>query len=111
MKRFWMSYDFGIDGDYDGLYAWLDNIDAHECGDGCCSFQLDIGEKKPEAAVLGALKKNHVKLRPKDRIYLIWRREGGAVTGKFVAGSRKRAPWSGYAVQASDEDTESEDAA
>ena len=28
----WMSYDLGVKGDYEGLYAWLDDHDAKECG-------------------------------------------------------------------------------
>lgn len=106
MKRVWMSYDFGIDGDYDGLFAWLDGLKALECGDGCCSFEIEVGNQEPSDAVLKAMKKNRIKFRAKDRIYLIWRRASGSVTGKFIAGSRRRAPWSGYAVQASEEDSD-----
>lgn len=106
MKRFWMAYDLGIDGDYDNLYGLLDTIKAVECGDGNCSFRIDVGPKEPSSAVLALLKKNKVKLRPKDRIYLIWRRDNGTVTGKFIAGSRRRAPWSGYAVEVSEEDSD-----
>ena len=29
----WISYDLGIRGDYEGLYAWLDSHRAKECGD------------------------------------------------------------------------------
>jgi hypothetical protein len=97
-KRFWMSYDLGIDGDYDGLYSSLDALDARECGDSACSFELEIGKKDPPAAVL-ALVKKHAKLRSKDRLYLIWRKDNGSITGRFIAGSRRRAPWAGYAVQ------------
>lgn len=107
LKRFWLSYDFGIDGDYDGLYAWLDSLEAVECGDSFCSFQIETGDGPPETAVLRDIKK-HVSLRKKDRVYLVWRRENGAVTGKFVAGRRRRASWAGYAVNSSEE---SEDAA
>ena len=28
----WISYDLGVNGDYDGLYAWLDIQGAKECG-------------------------------------------------------------------------------
>jgi hypothetical protein len=43
--------------------------------------------------------KKHAKLRSKDRLYLIWRKDNGSITGRFIAGSRRRAPWAGYAVQ------------
>src|SRR5262245_8598298 len=29
----WISYDLGVRGDYEGLYAWLDQHKAKECGD------------------------------------------------------------------------------
>lgn len=108
VKRFWLSYDLGIDGDYDGMYTWLDGNEAVECGDSVASFELEIGTAEPAKAVSAALKKHKVALRRKDRVYLIWRRDSGAVTGRFIAGTRRRAPWSGYAVEASEE---TEDAA
>ena len=34
MKRaIWISYDFGVRGDYEGIYTWLDDHGAIECGD------------------------------------------------------------------------------
>lgn len=106
LKRLWLTYDLGIDGDYDTLYRWLDGLKAVECGDGVCSLQLDIGAKSPDAAVIAELKKLKIKFRDRDRIYLIWRRDTGAVTGSFIVGKRHRAPWSGYAVEEAEEDTD-----
>lgn len=37
-KAIWISYDLGIGGDYDGLYRWLANHKAVECGDGLAFF-------------------------------------------------------------------------
>jgi hypothetical protein len=31
-KALWLSYDLGVKGDYEGLYAWLDDHNAEECG-------------------------------------------------------------------------------
>ena len=28
----WISYDLGVKGDYEGLYAWLEDHNAEECG-------------------------------------------------------------------------------
>ena len=28
----WISYDLSVKGDYEGLYAWLDDHNAEECG-------------------------------------------------------------------------------
>lgn len=108
-KLFWLTYDLGIDGDYDSLFTWLDELGAVECGDGACSFKLEVGSKEPPAAVTTALRKNKVKLRPKDRIYLIWRSETGSVKGRFIAGNRRRAPWAGYAVESSEETEDASD--
>jgi hypothetical protein len=32
-RTIWLSYDMGVRGDYEGLYAWLDKHTARECGD------------------------------------------------------------------------------
>ncbi len=102
VKQFWLSYDLGIDGDYDNLYRWLDEIGARECGDGLCSFKLDVGNLEASEAVLQTIKKRKVKLRNKDRLYLIWRKPNTFVTGKFIYGQRKNGPWTGYAVRDAD---------
>jgi hypothetical protein len=31
-KTIWISFDLGVKGDYEQLYAWLDNHGAKECG-------------------------------------------------------------------------------
>jgi hypothetical protein len=106
-KRFWLTYDLGIDGDYDGLYALLDELEAVECGDSACSFELDPRKKEPPAAVLAEVRR-HAKLRTKDRIYLLWRKNDGSITGRFIAGKRRRSPWAGYAVESSGESEDAE---
>jgi hypothetical protein len=101
-KSYWLTYDLGIDGDYDGLYAWLDQVGARECGDSACFFQFDAKQKKPDTAILAAIRK-FAKLRTKDRLYLILKRDD-KITGRFINGSRRRAPWAGFAVEASEDD-------
>jgi hypothetical protein len=39
----WMSYDLGVKGDYEGLYAWLDDHEAKECGNSVAA----IPQKSP----------------------------------------------------------------
>ena len=34
----WISFDLGIRGDYENLYAWLDEHGAKECGDNFASI-------------------------------------------------------------------------
>jgi hypothetical protein len=30
-KAVWISFDLGVQGDYEGLYGWLDRLDAQTC--------------------------------------------------------------------------------
>ena len=36
----WMSYNLGVTGDYEGLYAWLDEHNAKECGNSVAWFSF-----------------------------------------------------------------------
>lgn len=92
----WMSFDLGVKGDYEGLYTWLDNWGAKECGTSTATLHFDsqydfITEFKQDL-------QNNVDLSKHDRIYVIWR-EGDKMKGRFIHGQRKAAPWSGYGVQ------------
>lgn len=92
----WLSYDLGVDGDYENLYSWLDDKEARECGDSVAALRYEYTEDIEEE-----IKKDiqqHVTLREKDRIYMIFR-DTGRLKGKFIFGGRKKAPWSGYAVE------------
>lgn len=103
-RSVWLSYDLGLRGDYSGLYAWLDNHGALECGDATAYLLLE-----PKGADISEWLTNelaqHVKLSPKDRIYAIYH-EGLKMKGKFISGGRRRAPWEGYGQQEVAEDTE-----
>lgn len=69
-QRIWLSYDLGIDGDYEGLYYWLDSYDAKECGDSIATF---IFEYKND--LIKELKQdllNSVQIKNKDRFYVIY---------------------------------------
>ncbi|MGC8552544.1 MAG: hypothetical protein ACP5O7_06710 [Phycisphaerae bacterium] len=98
-NRVWISYDLGVDGDYEGIYRWLDNQEAVECGDSCASLLWD---KKHAANVEHSIVqdlKQSVKLRARDRIYLICKDPKKGYMGKFIFGKRKKsAPWIGYAT-------------
>jgi hypothetical protein len=91
----WLSYDLGVDGDYENLYAWLDAQGAKECGDSVAAFTYqyeDVSKIKQDLD-------QHVTLRKNDRIYIIFKDKDDTMKGKFIFGSRKKAPWSGYAVE------------
>jgi hypothetical protein len=90
-----MAYDLGVDGDYENLYLWLDKHSAIECGDSVAFLQFKGGRD-----IISDLRKSlkrEVKLRPRDRIYVIYPAADGRYKGRFLFGGRKRSPWEGYA--------------
>lgn len=89
----WLSYDLGVQGDYEGLYAWLDAHEAKECGDGLAAFRFEYS-----GDLLASLKSElsaAVSLDKRSRLYVI-RLEHGSMKGKFLVGKRKNAPWIGF---------------
>jgi hypothetical protein len=92
-QAIWLSYDLGVRGDYEGLYAWLDQKEAKECGDSIAFLNYRYtGELKT------ALKEDLAKaidIGKKVRVYLIFT-ENGAQKGTFLFGRRKATPWLGY---------------
>ena len=96
----WLSYDLGVDGDYENLYYWLDSHNARECGDSIATFVYEysgniVDEIKSEI-------EDTIDLRKKDRFYLIYKSEDGKFKGSFLFGKRKRSPWAGYVGAADD---------
>ena len=94
-KTIWLSYDLGVKGDYEGLYSWLDDHGAIECGESVAFFNFEI---KNEENLVEELKKNlskNVNFSKRDRIYIMWK-IGNKVQGKFIFGKRKSSPWVGY---------------
>ena len=96
-KIFWLSFDLGIKGDYNGMYYWLDSHHAFECGDSVAVFKFNASDK----GFINEIKKDlekHVKLNPTDRVYLLWRDEReNKSRGRFIFGARRTPPWAGYA--------------
>jgi hypothetical protein len=105
----WMSFDLGIQGDYDGLYQWLDSHGAIECGENVAYFKMesnasDVGEdiKKQLQGI--------VKDGPKTRIYIIRRvkmpnNKDTKMMGRFIFGQRKAPVWAGFAPKAATEES------
>ena len=97
-KNIWMSYDLGFNGDYENLYAWLDNQDALECGDSVAFLSIDVEENENVFEAIKESLKADVKFDTKSRIYVIARHDG-RMRARFVIGNRKKSPpWSGYGV-------------
>lgn len=106
VRRFWVSFDLGLQGNYDSFYKWLDRQDykdlgdrlgAKECGDNVATFVSDGSREmiaKQIKTILGPGRK--------ARVYIITLKEGG----RFFLGGRKLPPWKGYAeVEDSGEET------
>ena len=97
-KAIYLSYDLGLKGDYNGLYIWLDSLQAKECGNNLALFQLELDDEDLDV-VYGKLKsaiRDNVKLASNDRIYIIIRDHEGLIKGKFLFGGRKNSPWDGF---------------
>lgn len=100
-----LSFDLGVQGDYEGLYGWLDQHKAKECGDSVACFRYEHS-----GSLIEDLKRDlreAVSLNKKSRIYVI-REEGGKMRGTFLFGRRRDAPWTGYAP-AEEQEEDSED--
>jgi len=98
----WLSFDLGIQGDYESLYAWLDSHKAKECGDNVASLWYEHEGDIVEA--LQADLKENVQLTRKSRFYVISNVDG--LKGSFVLGNRKSAPWAGFSGSEVGEDTD-----
>lgn len=90
--RVWLSYDLGLRGNYDALYEWLDEKGAAECGDSIATFQTDRTKdelRSEQVELLGESSKARIYLVVQDLV-------NHRVTGTFLLGKRKAAPWTGY---------------
>lgn len=86
--RYWLSYDLGLQGDYEGLYGWLDKQKAKECADNVATFVSRKTRDQIVRELSGILDP-----QKKPRIYIINTKQGG----KFIFGKRVVPPWMGYA--------------
>ena len=100
----WISYDLGVNGDYDGLYSWLDGHRAKECGSGIA--YLTYTHSGDLMKCLADEINGTVKLDKRSRIYVV-RKDDGRIKGRFLVGRRKAPPWEGFG----DINDDSEDAA
>ena len=98
-NRFWLSYDFGIQGDYGALYAWLDDIDAKDCGDSVATFMFEGTREEASRTITKVTGLT-------GRMYLIGKNRAGKVTGGFISGRRKAPPWTGQSSKVAREEEE-----
>lgn len=98
-KAVWMSYDLGIKGDYQGLYSWLDDHNAIECGNSIAYFQYEVNKENDILLEIKNELETKVDFKPGDRIYIVRRETDNGeklIRGKFIIGKRKSNPWEGY---------------
>lgn len=102
-RRLWVSYDLGLNGDYPGLYRFLDNHKAQEIGNSAATFvfECDVENDDEFISVLKGSIAESLNDTKNVRIYVIRaQREDGntisKVTGSFLLGRRKSNPWEGY---------------
>jgi len=97
----WISFDLGVKGDYEGIYKWLDEHKARECGDSLAGLNYEhsgdlIDDLRTD------LQKS-IEFTTKSRVYVI-RLLDGKMKGRFIVGGRRMAPWSGYAENGGQEE-------
>jgi hypothetical protein len=91
-----MSFDLGVQGDYQGLYTWLDSHGAKECGDSTAYlFYEHSGELVRN--ITDDLRSSVAIDPKKSRVYIV-KTVAGKTEGKFIFGGRRRPPWEGFAV-------------
>lgn len=98
-KLIWLSFDLGIQGDYESLYVWLDQHEAKECGDSLAAFDFEYSDDLV-CELTNEIKKS-VEINKKSRFYLIYI-DSGKSKGRFIIGSRKSSPWTGFAMKSGD---------
>ena len=98
MKKFvWLSFDLGVKGDYEGLYAWLDSQNARECGESLAGLNVEISDERRLPTLLKKALSTSVDLDKRSRIYVVFfDSRTRKVRGQFIFGSRRRPPWTGY---------------
>jgi hypothetical protein len=100
----WLSYDLGVRGDYPGLYQWLDNLGAVECGNNNAFFKIDVEDEDVIEKLKSEIREN-VDIKNGERFYVIYKRkEDGTCVGKYIFGNRKANPWTGYKQEPAKED-------
>lgn len=93
-----LSYDLGASGDYEGLYRWLDDQEARECGSSVALFKYAYDDNMDEADIFSSLRSDisgAVSLKKSSRFYAVCFLEG-KTRGRFIIGKRKPPPWVGY---------------
>ena len=101
----WISFDLGVQADYEGMYAWLDEHQAKECGDSLAFLNYEYSGSLLES--LTADLRSSMEITKRTRIYVIYREpETKNMKGSFLFGGWKAPPWSGFSVSVGSVDTD-----
>jgi len=92
-KTIWLSYDLGVQGDFEGLYAWLDDHQAKECGSSIAFLKYQFDGDLKESLIEDI--SSAVSLNKRSRLYVIFK-DGDRMQGAYLQGRRKTAPWEGH---------------
>lgn len=100
----WLSYDLGVGGDFQGIYSWLDDNKAIECGNNMAYFKYvypdNIQTDKNFVEYIKNELEAKVEFKPGNRIYIVRKSidkgKNGKAVGSFVMGKRKANPWEGF---------------
>ncbi|KAA6338722.1 hypothetical protein EZS27_013304 [termite gut metagenome] len=101
----WLTYDLGVKGDYKGLYAWLDDHEAIECGNNLAYFKYEFNDNDSFENNLRKDLERKVTFEPGNRIYVVRVKniDGQKKTiGSFLIGKRKASSWEGYGEKVDD---------
>lgn len=106
---FYINFDLKTDGDYNGLYKWLDKRKAVESGTNYALIKnyhipdKEINELKSMREIINLFVKyltkeiiSYAKIRKSDRIYITFKMMGhDQLGGFFLVGKRQPSPWEG----------------
>lgn len=92
----WISYDLGIEGDYSGMYTFLDRCGALECGDSVARIKNYSYTGNIKSFLSEELKKEVNGIESNRVYYAFYSKENRALRSGFLFGKRKVAPWKGF---------------
>lgn len=103
----WLTYDMGVGGDFQGIYSWLDDNNAIECGNNNAFFKYsypdNIQTDKEFVDFMKADLESKIEFKPGNRIYIIRKAldsdRNSKAMGRFIIGKRKANPWEGYGTK------------
>ncbi|MCY3860210.1 MAG: hypothetical protein OXG25_15020 [Gammaproteobacteria bacterium] len=103
VTKLWLSFDLGTLGDYEGLFGWLDDRGAQECGRSVAALTFEYADD-PFRELSEEIERV-VTLDRQSRIYVVLRdQHTNKTVGRFIKGRRKQAPWTGYGTRSLPQD-------